>query len=760
MYTETFIFFLLLVIQKAGVVILQAPPRVYEGDDLIIRCHYRPGHTLRRTIFYKDNGVIRDWGPDPILHVGTVAAETAGSYKCTILLYYEHTDEVSISIQELFTNPIIKLTPFPVTQGDNMTLTCDTSLSPLRQMTELQFAFYRDGRNVQEFSSSDKYGVLSAQLEDSGNYTCEVKTSNNSVQKKSRESHVQVQVRPRVTFTPDWNKIFTGESMTLTCDVGSTVQGDLTYYWYRDTHKIYEGINPSIKIPSAHISHSGNYWCETRTSGRSDSVRLDVSDGLGILQAPPRVYEGDDLIIRCHHRPGYSSGHTIFYKDNGVIRDWGPDPVLHIGNVVVRTAGKYKCNKEVSGSSWQGQFEDAVSIDVQELFSLPQIKVTPHPVIAGDNMTLTCDTSLSPLRRMTELQFAFYRDGRNVQGFSSSDKYGVLSAKLEHSGDYYCDVKTSNNIVNKTSKLLNIEMEELFTNPVIKVTPFLATEGDHMTLTCDTSLSPLRQRTDLQFAFYRDGRNVQGFNLSNKYGVLSAQLEDSGNYTCEVKAVANNLKKTSNESLVHIQELFSLPEIKVISHSVKAGYNMTMTCETNLSLLIHRKELQFAFYRDGRNVQGFNLSDKYGVLSAQLEDSGKYTCEVRTTTDSVKKMSRVSNVQIQGTSNIYLTYLLPVALAVVLLITAILIFLYRRHRRRSRITNQEPVTAAANEHTAELDVTYTVLDLSNVPQSPPAKADENNVVYSAVKPMKERSESTSQETSNASNSIYANIASR
>ncbi|XP_075049557.1 Fc receptor-like protein 5 isoform X3 [Mixophyes fleayi] len=651
---------------RDGVVILQAPPRVYEGDDLIIRCHYRPGHTLRRTIFYKDNGVIRDWGPDPILHVGTVAAETAGSYKCTILLYYEHTDEVSISIQELFTNPIIKLTPFPVTQGDNMTLTCDTSLSPLRQMTELQFAFYRDGRNVQEFSSSDKYGVLSAQLEDSGNYTCEVKTSNNSVQKKSRESHVQVQVRPRVTFTPDWNKIFTGESMTLTCDVGSTVQGDLTYYWYRDTHKIYEGINPSIKIPSAHISHSGNYWCETRTSGRSDSVRLDVSDGLGILQAPPRVYEGDDLIIRCHHRPGYSSGHTIFYKDNGVIRDWGPDPVLHIGNVVVRTAGKYKCNKEVSGSSWQGQFEDAVSIDVQELF----------------------------------------------------------------------------------------------TNPVIKVTPFLATEGDHMTLTCDTSLSPLRQRTDLQFAFYRDGRNVQGFNLSNKYGVLSAQLEDSGNYTCEVKAVANNLKKTSNESLVHIQELFSLPEIKVISHSVKAGYNMTMTCETNLSLLIHRKELQFAFYRDGRNVQGFNLSDKYGVLSAQLEDSGKYTCEVRTTTDSVKKMSRVSNVQIQGTSNIYLTYLLPVALAVVLLITAILIFLYRRHRRRSRITNQEPVTAAANEHTAELDVTYTVLDLSNVPQSPPAKADENNVVYSAVKPMKERSESTSQETSNASNSIYANIASR
>ncbi|XP_075048097.1 Fc receptor-like protein 5 [Mixophyes fleayi] len=275
---------------------------------------------------------------------------------------------------------------------------------------------------------------------------------------------------------------------------------------------------------------------------------------LGILQTPPRVYEGDNLIIRCHHRPGYSSGHTIFYKDNGVIRDWGPDPVLHIGNVVVRTAGKYKCNKEIRGSSWQGQFEDAVSIDVQELFSLPQIKVTPHPVIAGDNMTLTCDTSLSPLRQMTELQFAFYRDGRNVQEFSSSDKYGVLSAQLEDSGNYYCDIKTSNNAVNKTSKVLTIEIKELFATPEIKVKPFPATEGDHMTLTCDTSLSPLRQMTELQFAFYRDGRNVQEFSSSDKYGVLSAQLEDSGKYTCEIKTLANSLKKMSRELHVQIQD--------------------------------------------------------------------------------------------------------------------------------------------------------------------------------------------------------------
>ncbi|XP_075048531.1 Fc receptor-like protein 2 [Mixophyes fleayi] len=299
-------------------------------------------------------------------------------------------------------------------------------------------------------------------------------------------------------------------------------------------------------------------------------------------------------------------------------------------------------------------------------------------------MTLTCDTSLSPLRQMTELQFAFYRDGRNVQEFSSSDKYGVLSAQLEDSGNYYCDVKTSNNAVNKTSKVLAIEIKELFATPEIKVKPFPATEGDHMTLTCDTSLSPLRQRTELQFAFYRDGRNVQKFSSSDKYGVLSAQLEDSGKYTCEIKTLANSLKKMSRELHVQIQELISSPEIKITQYPATEGDHMTLTCDTRLSPLRQRTELQFAFYRAGRNVQEFSSSDKYGVLSAQLQDSGDYTCEVKTLTNSVKKMSQVFNVRKRdGQKNYTLQNIIRLTLsACILVIGSLMVFYHMRSTNR------------------------------------------------------------------------------
>ncbi|OCT69392.1 hypothetical protein XELAEV_18040707mg [Xenopus laevis] len=158
-------------------------------------------------------------------------------------------------------------------------------------------------------------------------------------------------------------------------------------------------------------------------------------------------------------------------------------------------------------------------IPFPELFSTPQINVRPDQVTEGDHMTITCDTKLSPRRETTELQFVFYRNGHNVQGFSLSNQYGVPSAQLEDSGKYTCEVQTPTS-VSKRSRESHIQIQD-------------HTKALHRTITCDTKLSPHRETTELQFVFYRNGHNVQGFSLSNQYGVPSAQLENSGNYTFE-----------------------------------------------------------------------------------------------------------------------------------------------------------------------------------------------------------------------------------
>ncbi|XP_075137837.1 Fc receptor-like protein 5 [Leptodactylus fuscus] len=215
-------------------------------------------------------------------------------------------------------------------------------------------------------------------------------------------------IRPAVTFTPDYKKIFTSEQITMTCDVGSTIGERMDYIWYKDN-------------------------------------RL-------ILQTPLYVYEGDDIYIRCHPYPGYSGGKTRFYKDKRNLTDWSDNAEYYISNVTRTTAGTYACIKKLFYNGRYNLHRDEVSVSVQDLFTTPTISVTPQPVITTDKMALTCQTSLPPPpRHNTQLRIAFYREGGIVQGFGVSDTYEVYNVQLEDSGKYSCEVETTDGRVRKRS---------------------------------------------------------------------------------------------------------------------------------------------------------------------------------------------------------------------------------------------------------------------------------------------------------------------
>ncbi|KAG8560158.1 hypothetical protein GDO81_014818 [Engystomops pustulosus] len=489
-------------------------------------------------------------------------------------------------------------------------------------------------------------------------------------------------IRPVVTFNPNYKKIFTTERMTMTCDVGSTIGEGMDYIWYKDNSPVHNG--KSYTIQDARTSDSGNYQCQTRPGEISDPVTLGVSDGYVILQTPLYVYEGDNINIRCHHYPRYSAGQTIFYKDNEVLIDWGDDAEYNIINVTRTTAGTYRCGKVVSY-----QYEDETSVSVEELFQTPTISVTPHPVFRNDNVTLRCETRLPPPRQKTRLHFTFYREGRMVQGFGVSDIYEVYNVQLEDSGNYSCEVETTDKRVRKKSAERLIQIQELFSHPNITVTHDVY-EGDPMTLTCDTTLSQDINHKDVQFSFYRDGRMVQGFNSSNKYEVHSAQLEDPGNYTCEVKSSKNPTRKRSNEYNISVKELFSPP----ILRSSREGDNVMMSCDTVLTKQRPRTQLQYSFYRDGQNVQRFNSSNKYEVQFIEMENS-TFTCEIQTSDSRVRKRSQ--DLRLPGSMFLYI--IVSVGSGLLLLIIIIIsIVSYKCHQRKSSANNPQPTPAFDMTH--------------------------------------------------------------
>ncbi|XP_040188915.1 high affinity immunoglobulin gamma Fc receptor I-like [Rana temporaria] len=359
--------------------------------------------------------------------------------------------------------------------------------------------------------------------------------------------------KPFVTFTPNWNKIFQHEAITIKCNMESTETMNEKYKWYKNDVQ-QSPRHQSIYIGSALLQNSGRYRCQIDDSERSDPVSLIVKNEGVIMQAPNSVFEGESLHLRCHSAPGYNheNQNITFSKNGKILPTSDQNSNFYVGRVTADMTGRYRCEKKLGFTSDQIQ-SDETFIDVKKVFYSPEIKMPPYPTVEGDHVTLTCDTSLSPLKQMIELKFAFYRDGQNIQKFSSSDQYGVQSAQLEDSGNYSCEVKTSDDSITKSSKGIDLLIQSLFFMPKVNTTSYPITEDDNMTLICHTSLSPLRDKTELQFSFYRNDQIVQNFSKSYQYGVRFAQLEDSGNYFCEVKAPTSNVKKRSDVSTVAVQ---------------------------------------------------------------------------------------------------------------------------------------------------------------------------------------------------------------
>ncbi|XP_041429626.1 Fc receptor-like protein 3 isoform X1 [Xenopus laevis] len=646
-----------------GYLALKVPPFVFEGDILELSCAAYPGYSAGDAELHKGDQSIGS-SHSGNFNIGRVNMKTSGSYTCSRsvkhhLIYYGQKSSVYISVKELFSKPIISGNSgqIQINEGGHMTITCDTKLSPHRATTELQFAFYRNGHNVQGFSLSNQYGVPSAQLEDSANYTCEIKAQSGGVKKESDPKSIQI-------------------------------KGWLT------------------------------------------------------LKVPAFVFEGDELYVSCAGYPGYSARDVVLYKDNEVIGSSPSNADFLVGRANMTTSGLYRCTRQVKNGLIYYNYSSEKHISVKELFPKPVIQVNLNHLTEGDHMTITCDTKLSPHRETTELQFVFYRNGHNVQGFSLSNQYGVPSAQLEDSGNYTCEVQTPTGSVRKRSNVTHIHIQELFPYPLIKAISDQVTEGDHMTITCDTKLSPHRATTELQFVFYRNGHNVQGFSLSKQYGVPSAQMEDSGKYTCEVQTPTGSVRKRSDNINIQVTELFSPPQIKVTQDQVTEGDHMTITCDTNLR---NTTELQFAFYINGIVVQHFSSSHEYRVPSAAPKDSGNYTCEVQSTTGSVRKRSsglNISNINKSSNNNLDNTTLMliivvTVALAVLisLFIIAFLILKSKKNQHR-RQSSQRKTLSGPGETNLDEDVCYMSINFNRQPKAHSTSQnndDGDNVIYAAVK---------------------------
>ncbi|KAF5890600.1 Fc receptor-like protein 5, partial [Clarias magur] len=155
-------------------------------------------------------------------------------------------------------------------------------------------------------------------------------------------------------ISPSRTQHFTADSLSLSCEdqrdsTGWTVRG----YTHSETVLDCSSVSGSTcNISSLSTSHTGVYWCQSESGGRSHSLNITVHNGDVILESPVHpVTEGNPLTLHCLYRnTKISDSGFDFYKDDSVLQKQTTGEMT-ISSVSKSDEGFYHCTHPERGES-------------------------------------------------------------------------------------------------------------------------------------------------------------------------------------------------------------------------------------------------------------------------------------------------------------------------------------------------------------------------------------------------------------------------
>ncbi|KAF4070132.1 hypothetical protein AMELA_G00297520, partial [Ameiurus melas] len=306
--------------------------------------------------------------------IRSVRVSDGGQYRCRAgrrnrVYYTDYSDALWVNVIES-PKPVVIIKPdTQVFRGERVTFRCDIQG---RGDTEWTYDWYRDGytfypyHTTQEISISDYY---------SGEYTCSGRRrSDSQISKTSDPVTLTVQEKPKPTVRVNpQSSVYTGDRVTLTCNLKST---GWTFLWYKD----YQKLNPlspgttDTNTLSVTVSNEGvtQYYCKARR-GNYDS---EISDPATItvrarpkpvvkVQPAERVFIGETVTLTCEIQTGESWSY-LWYRNNEELSDAAGKKTHTITDIKESDKGDYTCKGTQSSDPKYTQTSDGVTLTVSE----------------------------------------------------------------------------------------------------------------------------------------------------------------------------------------------------------------------------------------------------------------------------------------------------------------------------------------------------------------------------------------------------------
>ncbi|XP_064787448.1 basement membrane-specific heparan sulfate proteoglycan core protein-like isoform X13 [Oncorhynchus masou masou] len=459
------------------------------------------------------------------------------------------SDSVTLTIKDYQPSTTLTSDKENIFTGDSVTLSC-TVESP-----GWKFYWYRHRPDSTPVTTTSGYSYTLSRVSvsDGGQYWCRAGRGD-PVYYTLYSDPVQINVTERpvavLTLQPNWTQIFSGETVTMRCDMQGGGDTDWNYRWYKNSELVIPfNTKTEYRISPVYRSNSGSYTCEgvkgNKFSKTSDAVQLTVSDQpQPVLSISPQwLNPGDSVTLSCEvdktstgwrfscyrtvpYRAGLPSlsdksyslqplSDNVTSEDSYTLIPAGPTPT---GGYVCR-AGRgdpvYYTLYSQPQFLWSGDLQPSVSLTVNP-------NRTQH--FTSKSLSLICELKGNStgwrLKRYTET--AWRSECPSTWRSITESTCTITSLDTRSSGVFWCESGSGEN-----SNAVNITVNDgdvILESPVHPVT-----EGDTLTLTCTFRHQGTNPK--LKTDFYKDGTLIKN-ETTGEMTIPTVSKSDEGFYKC------------------------------------------------------------------------------------------------------------------------------------------------------------------------------------------------------------------------------------
>ncbi|XP_053485595.1 carcinoembryonic antigen-related cell adhesion molecule 5-like, partial [Ictalurus furcatus] len=277
------------------VVIIKPDKQVYRGEKVTFRCNIHGGGDTEWTYsWYKKDSTLYPTTQE--FTISSVTDSDSGKYTCRGRRSDSQSSEISapvtLTVSEKPKPELTSSREVAALTGNSVTLSC--TLKSQSAGWKFYWSKHTQSTETETETKTHHYTIRSVRVSDGGQYRCRAGRGNPVYYTDYSDAlRVDVTERPKavVTIKPD-KHVFSGETVTLRCEIQRGRDTEWTYDWYKKDNTLYPyRTTQEFSFSSVRNDDSGEYTCRGRRS--SDYQRSEISDAVTLTVS-------GEYVLSCH----------------------------------------------------------------------------------------------------------------------------------------------------------------------------------------------------------------------------------------------------------------------------------------------------------------------------------------------------------------------------------------------------------------------------------------------------------------------------